>query len=162
MSMDGGIIENDLTEALITYLRDVVYKDLLLPCEAGGERRPVIHDGWMPPKRAAEQVTEWPAVLVRADAGTTQTDGHSTCSVKFLLGAFCDDHHGHRYPMEMMQRLRLAFMGLPSMTLNSRYKMELPFEWDLYDDQPVPIWMMEVRTQWAIATPQMANEEWIL
>lgn len=151
------MIENLLTEAVINYLR-AVFDENLLPTDAGGIKSPKVVDGWLPPKGSDDE-PDFPYIIVRVSSGRTGDDGYSRATVRFLIGAYSEDYDGYRYVVQVLQRLRAAFMSLPSMTLDDQYKFELPFDWEMIDDQPYPEWVLSVDTQWTVVTPQMGNEE---
>lgn len=53
----------------------------------------------------------------------------------------------------MVDVIRQAFLEEPTLP-NSPFRMELPMDWVLFDDQPYPEWAIEATTEWTVASPQ--------
>jgi hypothetical protein len=143
--------EIDLARAIRERLLQVL-AELRMPSDRPNlpPRAPTVVNGFLPPKRSKSD-SDFPFVVVRPSSGTTGNDGLTRVRVKLIIGCYSEDFDGHEYGLIVLERLRIGFMELP--TLENRYRMEMPMEWELYDDQPYPEWMLEVRTEWSIATP---------
>lgn len=154
------MIEVELARAIRERSAEIV--DLLrFPTDRPGEdwRAPTIVNGFLPPKRSKSN-SEFPFVLVRPSAGRTGDDRFTRCTVKFIIGCYSEDFDGHEYGLIVLNELRKGFMESP--TLENRFRMELPFDWQLYDDQPYPEWMLECTTQWTIPTPLEIPDEGVV
>ena len=153
----AGGVEIELARA-IRERASFLLKDLLLETDVPGEapRSPTIVNGYLPPKRAKDG-SEVPFVIVRPNAGKTDTTGFTRVTVKLIIVAYSEAFDGHEYAMLVLQRLRIGLMEQP--TLDQRYRMELPFTWDLFDDQPYPNWQLVITTEWTVPTPQEIPDE---
>ena len=144
------MIEIDLCRAIRTRSEEIL-KDLIIPADRGfPDRSPSIINGFLPPKRSKAE-SDFPFVVVRPGEGNTNANRLTRATVKMLVGCYSEDFDGHEYALLVLARLRTGLMECP--TLESRYRMELPFSWRLYDDQPYPNWELEITTEWSIATP---------
>lgn len=154
------MIEVELARAIRERSAEIVNL-LRFPTDRPGEdyRAPMVVNGFLPPKRSKSN-SEFPFIIVRPSAGVTGNDGYTRVTVKFIIGCYSEDFDGHEYGLIVLNELRTGFMQYP--TLESRYRMELPFEWQLYDDQPYPEWMLEATTQWTIPTPQETPDEGVV
>lgn len=151
-------LEIELTNALRERLAFIL-KDLLLPTEKLNDplKTASIINGYLPPKRAGGAGSEFPFVIVRPGSGRTGEDGYTRLSVKFVIGCFSEDYDGYEYALQVLARIRAGLME--NRTLADRFRLELPFTWELYDDQPYPQWELQVMTEWTLPTPQeIANE----
>lgn len=151
------MVENELTKAIRDRATEILSL-LVFPTDSPNDeqRAPTVINGFLPPKRSKDD-PDFPFVIVRPGEGTTGSDGMSRVTVKMLIGCFSEDFDGHEYGLIVLAQLRTGFMQHP--TLESRFRMELPFNWKLYDDQPYPEWMIEITTQWTIPTPQEIPDE---
>lgn len=155
---------NGLTDAIIDRLVEVV-KNLSLyipPEEDTPEDEPLLYmaptlfDGYLPPKfYKGNTAPDFPHIIVRPSNGSDD-DESATEQVKFLIGAFSEEPDGYRWLMNTLERIRLDLQSRP--LLAKKYRMARPLQWQLFDDQPYPYWVMEVRTTWEIQLPQDITE----
>lgn len=152
------MIENLLVDDLIAYLESY-FKENLLPSEQGDYVPPKIVSGWLPHKRSSgPEDRDFPFIIVRPRKGATTDQSNSSASIELLIGAYSEEYDGYQHNMQILARLRQALFGLPALTLNSRYRLEFPLNWELFEDQPWPEWAMKVVTNWTVYTPQPADE----
>lgn len=152
------MIENLLIEDLVKYLKKT-FNDNLLPSEQGDLIMPNIVDGWLPHKRNnCQSDRDFPFIIVRPKDGSTTDQSNSQAKIVFLIGAYSEEYDGYKHVMQILARLRTALFGLPSLTLNNKYRLEYPLKWVLFDDQPWPEWALKVESNWTVYTPQPADE----
>lgn len=117
-------------------------------------KAPRIVDGFLPPARSRgpkEEEPEFPFIIVRPSAGQTNASRATTATVKIMVGCYDEDYDGHQYALLVLAAIRRGLMEQP--TVGSVFRLEMPFEWELPDDQPWPQWQLEITTRWTIATP---------
>lgn len=110
----------------------------------GELHRPRIVTGWQGPKRAGGD-DDHPVVVVRAVKGQDTEEGGRT-TLRILFGAWSEDDAGWRDLVNTLQRSRSAL--LQNRTLGA-FTLELPADWTIYDEQPLPQWQAELFTIWA-------------
>lgn len=120
------------------------------------DRPPTVINGFLAPKRSNQQ-SDFPYLIVRPNQGITGNDGFTHVTVKLLIGCFSEEFDGFEYGLQVLNIIRLGLME--NLTLENRFRMELPFDWQLFDDQPYPEWVLEATTQWTIPTPQQIPDE---
>lgn len=152
------MIEDLLIDDLVAYL-ETAFKENLLLSEEGDYKPPQIVNGWLPHKRSSgPKDRDFPFIIVRPKSGATTDHANSQVTIQLLLGTYSEEYDGYQHNMQLLARLRLALFGLPSLTLNNRYRIEYPLKWELFDDQPWPEWAMKVETNWTVYTPQPADD----
>ncbi|MBE0470510.1 MAG: hypothetical protein IBX55_13510 [Methyloprofundus sp.] len=151
------MIETELTRAIRERLETIV-ENLRLKSDKKDQpdRPPTVVNGYLAPKRSNQQ-SDFPYLIVRPGQGTTGSDGFTRVTVKLLVGCFSEEFDGFEYGLQVLSLIRKGLMESP--TLEKRYRMELPFDWELFDDQPYPEWVLEATTQWTIATPLEIPDE---
>lgn len=143
--------ENGLIKALREYLEQAV-ADFRLPVKNGEPRAPRIYNGYLPPKRSG-QGDDFPFVLVRPDAG--ETDGEETeVTISIVVGCYTEEFDGHEICLNIMQRIRHALFTLENGILANKYVLHTPFKWRNYEDQPYPLWQLDIETKWVFNSPQ--------
>ncbi|WJZ69992.1 hypothetical protein PVP_XSN000013 [Vibrio phage PVP-XSN] len=148
--------ELDLCEAIKAEIENAT-ASLLLEYEDFDEqgefkrKSPQVVSGYLPPKRSNE-VPDFPHVIVRPSNGVTGDNGYTTCTVKLLIGCFSEEYDGYKNCFLVLDELKRAFMEKG--TLARKYRFELPFSWEMFDDQPYPEWVIEVESRWSVYTPQ--------
>lgn len=113
---------------------------------------PRIVNGYLPPK-GVNTGGDFPYVIVRPSTGRTGDDGMSTVEVKLLIGCYSEDYDGFEYALLVLDTIQHALLASPTLP-DSPFRMELPIDWDMNDDQPWPEWVLEATTRWTVATPQ--------
>lgn len=120
-------------------------------------KQPQVIDGYLPPKRSTrnaenEEVPDYPFIIIRPTDGRTPTNEASQVTVSLLIGCFSEDYDGYKACLLVLAAIRTALMAQP--TLDQRFRMEMPFEWQQPEDQPYPEFMLQITTRWTVPTPQ--------
>lgn len=145
------MIENLLTEALREKITEAV-KDFRLPVQNGEMRAPKVINGYLPPKRSTAE-DDFPFVLVRAEAGTSNVDKTET-TVAIIIGCYSNENDGHEYCLNVMTRIRKAFSEMENGILANKYILKYPITWEMVPGQPIKQWQLDMITQWDYNTPQ--------
>jgi hypothetical protein len=133
---------DDLITRLIAWLPAQLV-DLHLESAGGTYGPPVLVYGVLPPKRAPSE-PQPPLIIVRPVSGTDTDDG-SRIVVRFLVETYSEDQAGLRDQVNVLQRLRSALAGQRTL---GPFHLELPMQWQLFDEQPQPIWAAYLTTTW--------------
>ena len=148
------MIEQELARNLREFIKDAV-KDLRLPVEFEKKARaPKIINGYLPPKRA-EKGDDYPFVLVRPDAATSERDT-TEVTVSIIIGCYAkpEEYDGYEYCMNVMTRIRNALTSMKDGRLAEKYVLNFPIIWNNVPEQPWPQWQLEMETKWYFNTPQ--------
>lgn len=149
------MIETKLTIALGLFIEDAL-KEVRLPTKAKDDLRPPkVFDGYLPPKRTLPD-EDFPFVVVRAEGGTSDR-GQTTVTVSLIIGCYTTETDGYARCMEVMQKIRLALCQMESQTLDNRYQLQFPIEWNNVPEQPYPQWQIQMSTKWVFNTPELTN-----
>lgn len=122
-----------------------------------------IINGWLPPVKGAgrdkERESEAPFIIVRPSKGKTESHELTRVTVQIVICTHAEafDGTGHEYAMSAMARIKNDLMR--DQILDSRYQLDMPIEWELFEDQPAPFWQLAMTTAWIIPTPQQLQEE---
>ena len=154
------MLETNLALELGVFIEDAL-KDLRLPTKKEGVLRPPkVFDGYLPPKRSLrgkdEENDDFPFVVVRVDDGISER-GMTTATVSLIVGCYTTETDGYAHCLEVVQRIRLALCQLENHTLNKRFQLVFPIEWNNVPEQPYPQWQLEMTTKWAFSTPELSN-----
>lgn len=98
-----------------------------------------------PPKQSDDG--EYPFVVVRILSGK-DTEDASTVRVKMLFGAYAEDSQGSSDTSNLMEHIRQALFK--KRTLDDRFRVEYPYEWQIFEEQPDPYWVGESISTWNI------------
>nr|MCR5256979.1 hypothetical protein [Desulfovibrio sp.] len=90
--------------------------------------------------------------LVRPVDGTAGMDG-TAMSVDIVLGVFAQEDRGCEYVLNVQRRLLNALGTLGERRLADKYALSMPVTWELPDDQPYPVWVAAVHTEWTYHSP---------
>lgn len=120
-----------------------------------------VHLGWLPAKEAPKGPvppvpvldSEFPYIIIRALDGE-DTDTNGTVQVKFLLGTKSKDKDGYLDIIHLFETLRLGLLS--SGIIGRRFEIQRPVGWTLFEEQPYPEWIGEIRTTWT--TPKIMKE----
>lgn len=150
--------ENELCDAIRARMTEATD---LLQLESdkgdGSIKPPQVVDGYLPPKRSqkneqGEDIPDYPYIIVRPTAGQTNEQRMTMANVTILIGCYSEDFDGYKYCLLVLAVIRKALMEKP--TIDKRFRLELPFEWNQPEEQPWPEWQLEITTRWSLATPQ--------
>lgn len=115
--------------------------------------QPRVYEGYLPQKLASNTESDFPYVIVRLHKGEDGESGHPII-VNLIFGSESQDNDGYRDILNIMERVRLAFMK--NRTLHGQFRLELPYKWELFEDQPYPEWIGKAVTTWTI--PSLTEE----
>lgn len=109
-----------------------------------------VHEGFLPEKTSNNlNSLDLPYVIVRPVEGEEEDD-HRSVTVHLIFGTKADDPAGFKDVLNVMERVRLHF--LKTRTIENQFRLEWPYKWKLYDDQPQPGWIGLAVTTWEFAT----------
>lgn len=146
------MLETTLAKELVAFLEEALV-NTWLPLENGGGKPPQIIDGFLPPKSKND---DFPFVIVRPESGTSDR-GRTTVTVSLIIGCYSEELDGYGYCVEVMQRIRAALATFENQTLANRFQLEFPITWQQMEEQPYPLWLLNMTTKWTFNTPQLTN-----
>jgi len=146
--------ENGCLKAIAEWLETQVLYEYRLPGVAKAGDQPFhVFVGWLPEKRGREQ-EDYPFCLVRPVDGTVGADG-TAMSVDIVLGVYAGEDRGCEYVLNVQRRTLSALAVLGERRLANKYCLALPVTWEMPDDQPYPVWIAVIHTEWTYHTPIM-------
>ncbi|MBG9799529.1 hypothetical protein [Brevibacillus laterosporus] len=139
-----------LLDAIVRRLEQVV-KEYTLETNAGTIKTPQICKGYLPPKKKPdEQEPDFPYIIVRLLNGS-DTNDMSSVTVRMLFGTYAHDNEGFVDTLNIMERVRQSLNK--HRLLEDKFRLEYPYEWTLYEEQPKPEWIGESISRWVIDQP---------
>lgn len=111
---------------------------------------------------AADIEGNFPCVIVKFEESTIReekTIDMVRINVSILVGVYDEsaDYQGYRDVLNIMDRIKLEILTLPSRVLAQRYRLEMPLKDYLPAEQPYPIFMGVIETVWETGRPLMPN-----
>ena len=144
--------ENGCLQAIAEWLETQVLYEYRLPSPRKSGDYPFhIFVGWLPEKKGQED-EDYPFALVRPVDGTVGMDG-TAMAVDIVLGVFAGETRGCEYVLNVQRHLLNALCTLGERRLRDKYCLAMPVTWELPDDQPYPVWVAVVHTEWTYHTP---------
>ncbi|MCY9762614.1 hypothetical protein M5X06_31590 [Paenibacillus alvei] len=150
-----------LLQALCKFLRDTVKNYAAAQGEQGGFRPPEVYDWFLPfknPKMPDKIDFPYivPKIINGEDAARENHVLQSDVVIEISFGVYSEskDAGGNIHPdgaydlLNLMEYVRIAL--LRQERLDKRYKIEIPYKWDIPDEQPYPLWVGRARTIWTI------------
>jgi len=134
---------NGLVGRLEAFVGPVLAETRLEPSDGTVARPPVLVTGWLPPKRSVGEPLP-PLIVIRATGGQDDSDG-GTIEVQLLLQTYAEDAEGWQDLGNLIQRLRNALTGSPTL---GPFCLQLPLRWQIFDEQPEPQWEAMIFTTW--------------
>lgn len=116
-----------------------------------GTRPPKIFKYFLPTKTKVSE-GDFPLVIIRPITGE-DNENQTNITVKFICGVFSEDEDGVYDLASLIEKLRKIF--LENYELSNKFKIEKPFKWEIYDDQPYPQWLGEITAICNIPQPQV-------
>lgn len=108
---------------------------------------PAVHLGFLPTKTHENMnEKEFPFIIIRPLEGEV-TDSNRT-QIRLLFGTESQDDDGFMDVLNLMERVRIAL--LKKRVIDHRYRLETPYKWKFYEEQPSPEWIGEATTQWTL------------
>lgn len=147
--------ENGCLKTIAKWLEEEVLYEYRLPSPRKAGDHPFhVFIGWLPEKKGKED-EDYPFCLVRPVDGTAGMDG-TAMSVDIVLGVYAQDVSGGcEYVLNVQRRLLNALGTLGERRLADKYALSLPVTWEMPDDQPYPVWVAVVHTEWTYHSPIM-------
>ncbi|GKS14786.1 hypothetical protein YDYSY3_57860 [Paenibacillus chitinolyticus] len=120
-----------------------------------------VHLGCLPVKKAPkgpvppvpDPESEFPYIIIQALDGE-DLDRNGTAQIKFLLGTKSKDDDGYLDVIHLIETIRLDL--LRTGIIGGRFEIQRPLQWTLFEEQPYPEWIGEIRTTWT--TPAIIRE----
>lgn len=146
--------ENGCLKAIAEWLETQVLYEYRLPSPRKSGDHPFhVFVGWLPEKKG-EEGEDYPFALVRPVDGAVGMDG-TAMAVDIVLGVFAKETRGCEYVLNVQRRVLSALAVLGERRLANKYCLVLPVTWEMPDDQPYPVWIAVVHTEWTYHTPIM-------
>lgn len=142
-----------LMRSLKTSLEGVV-ENVELTSPKGVLTKPQVFLEQLPQKSASSQEEDFPFIIVRAAGGEDADGNKSTMKINLIIGTYSKDDDGFIDVLNLFEGIRQAL--LKKRIVGKSFRMELPFVWRLFDEQPWPGWIGEINTLWTI--PQVQEE----
>jgi hypothetical protein len=170
------MIALNLQDALAARLRGL-FTDYTLPAKNGAEAAIKVFTQYLPqpkgptvkPRGQQEEEQEsvygpedfeanFPCAIVKFDEGTDKEENTLDATrivVRILVGVYDDkpDCQGYRDVMNIMEMIRQDL--LTTRYLERKYRLEMPFKWYLFEDQPWPVFFGQIETVWETGRPVM-------
>ncbi|WP_440831781.1 hypothetical protein [Paenibacillus sp. 22594] len=133
-----------MLQAIKKYIEELVSDNV--------QTKPAVHIGFLPPKtKETAGESEFPFILVRPTVGEDKQDD-SKVTVKLIFGVKAEDSQGFVDLFNLMEQLRISLQR--QRIIEKRFRLELPYKWEFYDEQPYPEWLGEATTIWTLPTIQ--------
>jgi hypothetical protein len=174
------MIALNLQDALAARLREL-FTAYALPAKGGAEKTVKVFTQYLPqpkgptvkPRGQQEEAQEgtygpedfeanFPCIVVKFDEGTDKEENApdaTRIAVRILVGVYDDspDCQGYRDAMNILETIRQEL--LTTRYLERKYKLEMPFKWYLFDEQPWPVFFGQIETVWETGRPQMMMKD---
>jgi hypothetical protein len=169
------MIALNLLDSLVARYQKI-FSDYALPTKGGAEKNVKVFSQYLPqPKgptvkprgEAAEEPADnvygpedfeanFPCVVVKLDEGTDKEENAPDATrigVRILVGVYDENPNcqGYRDVMNIMETIRQDL--LTTRYLERKYRLEMPFAWYLFEDQPWPVFFGYVETVWETGRP---------
>lgn len=108
------------------------------------------------PKRGSQNKPDLPAVIVRPIEGEDADNG-STAKVMILVGTCSNDNDGIIDAINLLQHIRDGILKnrfLVDELGNKKFRAELPFKWQVFEEQDRPQWFATLHVNYEIAQSQ--------
>lgn len=149
------MVVNHFTDALKGKVAEAV-KDLVLPVKNGNPRPPKVVDGYLPPKRSGAD-DDFPMVLVRPESGETEREENKISAV-LIVGCYSEEFDGYKHCVNVMERIKSALAMMKNETLADKWALQYPMKWRLTEEQPYPLWQLEMELSFASRAPQAITD----
>jgi hypothetical protein len=176
------MIALNLVDALAARFQEL-FSDYALPAKSGAEKNIKVFPQYLPqpkgptvkPRGQAEDEdpagvygegaygpedfeANFPCIVVKFDEGTDKEENVADATriaVRILVGAYDEspDCQGYRDVMNIMETVRQVLLS--TRYLERKYKLEMPFKWYLFEDQPWPVFFGQIETVWETGRPVM-------
>ncbi len=144
-----------LIDELRMFLENIA-KTYILETGKSQPKAPQVVEGWLPPKES-QDTPDIPYIIIRLTEGE-DTDEVARATIKILVGTYSEDNDGWKDSMNILLRIRERLLTMR--TIENKFRIELPLKWKLFEEQPYPIWIGEITTNWIVALPlEQAKED---
>lgn len=109
---------------------------------------PSVFLGFLPVKGAEDKFPNF--IILRPLEGEDSRD-IAMVKVKIIVGTYSKADEGFFDCLNILQRVRDKLFE--KRTIDDRYRVEYPFKWELFEDQPYPQWQLEAVATFTV--PQM-------
>jgi hypothetical protein len=173
------MIALNLQDALVKRFREI-FSDYALLTKGGNEKNIKVFSQYLPQpkgptiKPRGEALEEefddfygpkdfeanFPCVIVKLDEGTDKEENTLDATrivVQILVGVYDEkpDCQGYRDVMNIMDTVRQDL--LMARYLERKYRLAMPFKWNLFEDQPWPVFFGCIETVWETGRPVMVG-----
>ncbi|WP_020621131.1 hypothetical protein [Paenibacillus daejeonensis] len=152
-----------LLRALVAYLQVAVADYAAAQADGGRYTVPRVFDWYLPFKDPRkEEKIDFPYIVARImDGEDPESEPKdvtgSTVHVHLSFGVYHPgtmDEAGFIHPdgnydlLNLMEHVRMALQQQP--LIDQRYRLEKPYNWDIPDGQPYPLWVGQAVTRWSV------------
>lgn len=109
---------------------------------------PSVFLGFLPVKYAEDKFPNF--IILRPTEGEDSRD-IATVKIKIIIGTYSKADEGFFDCLNILQRVRDKLFE--QRIIDDRYRIEYPFTWQLFEDQPYPQWQVEATAIFTV--PQM-------
>ncbi|CCJ32888.1 hypothetical protein [Caloramator australicus] len=145
----------ELLNELKKFIENVVEEYVLETNNRETKKEPQVVVGYLPAKGESD-IPDYPYVIIRAMNGVDNQE-KSEIKINLIIGTYSDDHEGWQDTLNIIQRIRQRL--LEQRTLAKKFRLELPLEWELFEEQALPEWNGLIKTIWTIPQPQEIIEK---
>lgn len=143
---------NLLVDEFKTFVEQVV-KNYALETNQETEKVPQVLTGFLPSKHS-EYGPDFPFVIVRVLKGTDASE-QSTVTIRLYIGTYSEDEkNGWRDVANIIERIRIEL--LRQRIIGKRFRVELPIEFEIPEEQPIPEWFGTMAMQ--VIVPRAVEE----
>jgi hypothetical protein len=171
------MIALSLQDALVSRFQEM-FSDYALPTKGGEERIIKVFPQYLPQPKGPtvkprgepdddepdggygpeDFEANFPCIIVKFDEGTDKEENTADATriaVRILVGIYDEspDCQGYRDVMNIIETIRQDL--LTSRYLERKYRLEMPFKWYLFEDQPWPVFFGQIETVWETGRPLM-------
>lgn len=110
-----------------------------------------VYPQFLPAKQSEDDADHFPYAIVRVlNGGTPDEENPSSCKVLIFFGLYDDDqnYQGYKDVMNMLRGLETHLFR--KQVIDSRYRIEYPFDWSVYDEDTYPFYFGGAETTWTL------------
>jgi len=158
-----------LLMSLCSFLRDAVDQYAAAQGKSNTFRKPEVYDWWLPFKDrkrgGEEEKIDFPYIAARIVNGKDTAD-ESQVRIELSFGVYSEatEVDGKEHPdgaydlLNLMEFVRQALFI--QRVIDNRFTIEKPYEWDIPEEQPYPLWVGRAQTLWVVQTimPQLKGD----
>lgn len=138
-----------LLDELAKFLK-TANKDYRLLDERVKDNELLVTPGFLKQRESASEIF-FPHIVPRFIKGADTVNG-STVTVRIYFGTYCEEvTNGWRELFNLMEHTRQAL--LKKRTIANKFRMELPINYEMPEDQPYPEWVGYMDVIYTVAQP---------